>query len=54
MSIKRARCSDRQGMADVHRHHPQLMSLQAPLQVQPLITPSMGDRERDFFTHKIL
>lgn len=54
VGIKRTGCSYGQGVADVHRHYTQLMSLQTPLQVQPLITPSVGDRERGFFTHNTL
>lgn len=42
MGIQRAGCRDGQCVADVHRHHAQLMSLQAPLQFQSFITPSEG------------
>lgn len=40
VSIEGAGGSDRPVVTDVHRHHPQLVALQSPLQLQLLIRPA--------------
>lgn len=45
VGIQGAGCCDGTRVADVHRHHPQLVTLQSPLQIQLFIIPSVQEKE---------